>query len=264
MSFEEKVATHVPHFRAFAEKICNLTTEILDASNADDDDHLGVMGICFLSKQYDHLEGVLLLQEHKHRDAELIARSMLEGLALFLWASQKPNERPQQWREFGHVHNFRLLRQEQQLLKDLDPAHVARIEERVKALGDQFYSPRTFRALEKGEPLPDDPFTQDWTAGLSVKEVFGKIESDRQLHKYYLRFSDWHHWSFAGLARALDTKGASIKYKSDSELSSIQALAVGFQCLYQTCELVSQHFGLNFESRLEQLKNDYLKTAPPI
>ena len=252
--FETWVDGRVPILKNYSQRLIDLSAEILTQLHTPNEDHLGVMSICFLSKQFDHLNAIMLLGTH--RDSELVARSMLEGLAQFIWAVNGGQERARRWRDFGHIHNLRQLRNNPSLTTP-DSVFKERVENNVQAFGNTFYSKNALNSEKRGIMLPGDPFAIDWTC-MSVKELFGQVESDGTLYRYYMRFAEWHHWAFAGFARALDITGSSINYKPKSKVSAAQALAAGFQCLFQTCELVSQHFQLSFGPRLEDLKAEYL------
>ena len=255
-AFEAWVEGRVPVLKTYVQRLLTLSSEVLNQLHTNNEDHLGVMGICFLRKQLEHLNAIMLLGPH--RDSELIARSMLEGLAQFIWAVNGGQERARRWRDFGHIQNLRQLRNDPNPSATPHPGFQQQVENNVQSFGNTFYSKIALKKEERGEPLPDDPFAIDWTC-MSVKELFGQVESYGQLYRYYIRFSEWHHWSFAGLARALDITGPSIRYKPESTVSAAQALVVGFQCLFQTCELADKHFELSFGQRLGDLRKEYLR-----
>ena len=53
----------------------------------DPKDAASVMVLSFVTKQREHLRSVrLLLNAKQHRDAHLIARTMIEGMGRLLWA----------------------------------------------------------------------------------------------------------------------------------------------------------------------------------
>lgn len=254
MSFEERVGRRVPILETFCEQICTISEEVLLRLRASDQDPFGVMSVCFLSKQFEHLRTIRIIS--RRRDSELIARSMIEGLGQLHWAAKDKATRPALWREFGHVLQFRMLREHDELAAAVN----SETRERILSRADQlvhFYSKDARRATERGQPLPSDPFQQDWT-GCSPRTLIGQLDVNGPgLYSAYRRFSEWHHWNFAGIARALEGEGPAVSFQPESAVSSSQALAIGFQCLFQTVEVVAAHFGIETESQLSPLYENY-------
>lgn len=254
MNFEYRVAAQVPILLKNAEKLRDLSESALSELTTDMNDHFGVMAIFFLSKQYEHMKAIIALRQH--RDSELVARSMLEGLVQFVWAAQDQS-RAFDWRVYGHVHNFRQLREDPGLLSN-DPEAVKRHEEALAEYGTKFFTAKARAAESQGGEMPKDPFFKEWT-GKSLKELCGEVQADA-LYRFYRRFSDWHHWSFAGLSRALDTSNPKfVSYKPESKMSAAHALVLGFQCLYQTCEIAGKHFDLHLDESLERIRNQHFE-----
>jgi hypothetical protein len=81
---------------------------IQDVKYDDVTDHMGFMGLCFMSKQIEHLRSIcLLIDGHQYRDANLISRVMIEGTARLYWAGLKQPDRPLRWRAYSWVEEFR-------------------------------------------------------------------------------------------------------------------------------------------------------------
>ena len=59
-----------------------------------DEDALALMALCFTRREAAHLRSILaLVRAGQYRDAVLIARSMIEGVALLTWAAREPSTR---------------------------------------------------------------------------------------------------------------------------------------------------------------------------
>jgi hypothetical protein len=100
-----RAANDIRILRAFAERLLQLVEEITKPPLPyDEDDHLGFMTLCFVSKQVEHLRSIcVLVDAGRDRDAGLLARPMVEGLGLLLWAARQPCIRPLQWRGLAWV-----------------------------------------------------------------------------------------------------------------------------------------------------------------
>src|SRR3989339_687799 len=86
----------IPTLRLFVDRLFLLANEAMHTHICyDEADHLAFMSLSFVSKQIDHLKTIrILVDMGQHKDAELIARSMIEGLFLLLWAARDPSTRP--------------------------------------------------------------------------------------------------------------------------------------------------------------------------
>jgi hypothetical protein len=79
-----------------------LATDMLQHVNVDfEKDDAGFMILAFISKQIEHAESLLTLNNAgQYRDAFGLSRLMTEGLVQLNWALKKPEERPSFWRAF--------------------------------------------------------------------------------------------------------------------------------------------------------------------
>lgn len=256
MSFEEIVRGRIPVLREFADRICALTNEILNEAATNNEDNFGVMGICFLSKQLHHLKAIVHLQNH--RDAELIARSMLEGYIQLSWCSIDSDNRARQWREFGRIHNYQILKRNPRLSELLKEEAKVEFRENAENLV-HFYRASAKQKISMGKSPPPNLFVNNWFGEKTIWQLFSEVPDGTELYALYSHYSDWHHWSFAGLARALDVSANDVRYKANSPLSAAQGLTTGFQCLLKSCDIVVDHFGLDFEEKLQQIYDGYIQ-----
>jgi hypothetical protein len=68
------------------------------------DNGADVMALSFATKQLEHMRSVrTLIAVGSHRDALLIARTMLEAQAILRWAFMQTQERPDLWFWYGAI-----------------------------------------------------------------------------------------------------------------------------------------------------------------
>ena len=117
-------------------------------------------------------------------DTSLIARSMFEGLSQLLWAVQSPSDRPEKWRAFAFVRDWRQLRRDlaQGLVVPEDTKK--HIEGGIQRFGDSFLSPKARKARAAGQPLPDNPYSLNWY-GEKEKEVFKAVDGQSCVRRAY-------------------------------------------------------------------------------
>lgn len=223
-----------------------------------EEDHLGFMALCFLSKQIEHMNSILILVDNEQgRDAELIARSMIEGLGQLLWAANDAQRRALRWRAFAWIHDWRTMNAQISAGEPVDQNRRAEINTALAQYGDQFLTRCARRRRQTGMPLPPDPYCQNWT-GHNYSQILDWIQGGLLRQKLYKPFSAWHHWSPGGLGVAIVRDRNAVTFLAPSPTASATALATGFQCLVQTAELVDSHLRLGFHSRIAELREGYI------
>lgn len=224
-----------------------------------EEDHLAFMALCFVAKQVEHLTSIrTLVESGQARDATLIARSMMEGMCLLLWAAAQPSVRPLLWRSFAYVEDFRLMQEEQTAGKSIDPAEQALISQGLNLHGEQFLSKKARKAREEGKALPRDPYRPTWTEK-NVSQIFDEVKGQLLYSQVYKPVSKWTHWgvgSIGGIIRR-DAQGVRYSFQS-SPADAATALAVAFQALLQSFELLNQHLQLIKASDVEDLRVHYI------
>lgn len=107
--------------------------------------------------------------------------------------------------------------------------------------------------------MSDDPYHDNWRTGYGIKDICRDVEGE-DMHEYlYVPFSDWHHWGAAGLGQCLSRQDGYVTYSSLSHSESATALAVAFQCVLQTAEIVERNLATGVESKLSELRDDYIR-----
>jgi hypothetical protein len=253
-----KASTDMPILREFADRLLWLVDQITQPPlTYKEDDHLGFMTLCFVSKQVEHLRSIcVLIDAGRDRDAGLVARAMLEGLGLLLWASSQPVTRPLRWRGYAWVEDWRLVQKRELSGEQVDPTWKSRIDQELKALGPIMYSENANKCLRAGKPLPDDPYMK-WT-DVKAGKVLAEVGAMRLYKTIYRDTSGWGHWNVAAIGRAIERSDGGVRYSETNPEMAAVALAAGFQALFESASQLDQHFTRGFASRLVQLRDAYL------
>lgn len=212
--------------------------------------------IFFTWKQEDHADAILTLG--KHRDAQLIARSMVEGLCQLKWAANDPANRPERWRLFTWIHDWRLMQRNARFGRVVRTGKRLEIEQGIKDHGHLFEKGRPGRRRKPGR----DPYVQHWS-GKSVNHLCTEVNGQTLYDWAYTEFSDWHHWSPGGVLKALKTTDRTISFAPPTAHQVLGAFAVAFQCLFETMELANDTFKLGLEADLDEIRNAYLRDLTP-
>ena len=180
-----RVSDDIPILHALAERLLQLAGEITKPPLPyDEDDHLGFMTLSFVSKQMEHLRSIcILVDAGRDRDAGLIARVMVEGLGLLLWAARQPATRPLQWRGYAWVVDWRLVRQMEQSGVQIDPSRMSQIDRQLKTLGSIMFSTKAQKAHQAGNSLPTDPCRR-WR-DLKTHDVLTEVAGERLYETIY-------------------------------------------------------------------------------
>lgn len=235
-----------------ADRLLALIDEMHVEIKLTEEDHLGFMAANFLSKQYDHLRSIILLEPS--RDVILIARSMIEGLCQLLWAARDPLVLPLKWRTFSCIEDWRNLRKYLARGDFVDPVKQAAVNANLEKYGNEFFNRKSRGAREKGNPLPKDPYCRDWRCGMSIKDVCEEVGGSDLYERLYTNWSGWHHWSPGGFSASLTRQDDRLIYTTLSSTDAASALASGFQCVIQTAEITNDHLNMGFEKAIDQLK----------
>jgi hypothetical protein len=242
--------------REWLDRLVRLADQMAQGSTYSEEDHLGFMALCFVSKQIDHARSVSALIPS--RDAILIARTMIEGLAQLLWAAKDPNGLPLKWRQFVWVHDWRLMRQMIARGEIVDEERRFSIEAGLRQFGEQFLTPKGREARNKGTGMPADPYHSSWRCGQQIRQICESVGGEVLYKRLYEPFSDWHHWGAGGLGQAIVRQGNQVFYSSLSDRDSASAIATAFQCLVQTAEILNGRLALGFGPKLAELRESYV------
>lgn len=255
IEMEASALSLVPRHESYLSKLRALSREIIADIEVPADDHFGFVAVQFHAKQLDHAQAMLLLAGHP--DAQLVARTMLEGLALLKWCHHDPQIRALRWRMFPLVIEWRHSRASNSPENALQAAALADLESRISAHGDLLLSKRALKARRSGRPKPTDPYIRDWYDA-QLKDVFDAVKGQFLYSGAYNFASEWIHWSPGGMVTSIAITDDSMRYSSSSPVIRTSALGEAFRSLAETTILVAQHFGLPQTGELELIANEYL------
>lgn len=257
MQDNTKINQAIVKLRHFAECLLNLEGDLTSMTKYRDDNDFHFIALCYLAMQKTHLQSILRLEDS--RDSILIARAMVEKLCLLLWASEEPEIRGSQWRQFVFIDDWRKLRAKRNSGKHIDPTTEAEVKVGVNQYGARFLSATAQKCLASGKSLPADPYSKNWYAG-SIRDIAVQVDAEDLYVEVYKPFSEWVHGSPSGIAPTIELNSdGNISYVPSSPPYTATALSVGFQSLIQTMEAVASDLNPDGLDRIVNLKNQFLK-----
>lgn len=192
-----------------------------------------VMCLLHLSRQCDHMHGILKMRAHP--DGVLIARSMLEGYFLLLWAHQDHN-RARAWRAFALVHDWRTALR-RRAAGDPEPLKAAPdLVRRLNEEGERFLKPK--RCLSELESW-NDPFYNDWLCGKKIRDIAKEIDALPIYKGFYASVSGWHHWDIGSLAAVVERTDKGLVYRGANDRDVLAAYITGARVLRNVVEIAS-------------------------
>ena len=250
-----KAIQDIPNLIQFVDKLVKLTDAITQQAEFDEMDHLGLMSLCFVCKQNEHLRSIrILVESGQYRDAGLIARSMIEGLCILIWAARKPQERPLQWKSYVWVEDYRLMQKKEKAGEKIDPATKSRITEQLSKYGAYFLKNKNNKINDLHSS--DDPYRKKWMVQ-NVRDVCKEVEGDKLYEIIYRETSQWIHWTIKGISSAIRRDDSIFRYTNTSEDIGATALASGFQSLFESAKLCNDHMKLGFDNKLNNIREEY-------
>lgn len=254
-----KARTDLLKLRSFADRLGSLVAQMIDPGGSlDDQDHLGFMALCFVGAQMEHVRSVCVLVDNgQDRDAALVARTMIEGLCQLKWAAQKPSARPEVWRAYSLVEDWRLMRSQSD--EEVDQPYRQKIEQRLSQYGPGFWSDKARKRKSEGKRLPADPYRRDWH-GQTALQIFEDVDGKSLYERIYRVTSGWIHWNPKAIGTALERSSVTVDYTIRSPNNAATALAGSFQALFESAQLLNNHFDLGYSDQLEKLYIDYSAT----
>lgn len=258
----EKATEAIPILNRYVGKAMELAEAILSADiRCDiDEDHFGFMALCFLSEQVGYLRAITkLVQRGLGKPAGLVARSMVEGMALLRWSGANP-DRPKRWRLYAWISDFRTMRRDEKAGKAIDAQKKAGIEGTLKVHADQFLSSKARKNKDAGKRLPEDPYVRSWYEPNSLADIFEQIKGAKPLYeRIYRTESERTHWSVGSLGRNIRRTERGVTYAGDSSPEDdATALAVGFQSLVETLLDIDEHLQLGRGGEICSLRDRYV------
>lgn len=230
-----------------------------------EDDHFGFMAYSFCTKQIEHAKSLLALVSAKRFvDTLIIGRSLLEGMALLIWASSNKDERARKWRAFVFVSDYRLA------MEQVAKGQNIEIEARNNMIAGltEFGVP----FLKKGKELIIDFVTDNFKSGwvlddedkrIFTEDYFREIGADLN-YGIYLDMSDWIHWNVRGLGLNLVRNGDYLSYDFQSKRSAGYSLSSSIQAIIHSFEVLDAHFNLGMSGALRRIESQYLEKVSAV
>ena len=249
----------IPKLSGFVDLALALADEImLSRIRYDESNDFSFMCLGFMSKQVEHIRSIrVLVDQRQYRDAELVARSAMEGFSLLFWAKENPS-RPSMWRNFIWVEDYRLMLKQEEAGEKIQAENKIQIEKQLKAKGDIYLTKKNRAKQKKDERLPRDPYRQNWH-GSTLQKICNEVGTSLYYDAIYRGTSQWTHWTPSSIGRAIHRESGKVMYSGNAPDSGARALACGFQSLFQTLELMNAHLQLGFTVSLEELADAYTK-----
>ena len=244
-------------FVCFLQRLVDLLRPAPDGIEFKEQDHFALMCLCFLSRQTRHAEAVIRLKDHP--DAELITRSMVEGLVQFLWTAGDPGPRARRWREYAAVYDWKLFHQKRENGEEVPEKEAEEIRARMELHGDQFLTARGRQADASERPLGPTCYHDNWYGGGKLRDLFGDVQAQRLYDIPYGAFSAWHHWDISSLAARFEWSNDPLLFTFSLEGPSVGTVPVAFQCLLRTGQVADSHLSLGIGEELSELKAEYLE-----
>jgi hypothetical protein len=261
---EKKAVQDLPFFREKCEQLHDIAINIgQSVKSCGRDDRLALMGLCFLNKQIEHMESALMLvKAGQYRDASLIVRSMIEGLAQILHLRPDPQGLAKRYVDFASVTSWRKMNMRIKAGQPPDPETQEQIAAGIKSVGPQFYTAKAKECLAANKLLPADPYWKNWT-GKNYSQLLRDANGGELVDFVYGAFSEWHHWSPEGFETSLRWENANhMNFLPPPINLGAKTLRCAFQCLFQQASFVDGYFHSGFDARLAAIREDYLTNRP--
>ena len=238
-------------------RAARLALKVVHSVRYSEDDHLAFMILAYLSKLIEQARSVrILVRKAAARDAELVARSMMEGMATLLWAAQEPTTRPFQWRGFAYVVDFRLMETRRASGETIDPEDENRIQTFLSTHSATFEDPS-----RAGRP---DPYYRTWRQGVTIREIFDSVDGEVLYRELYGPSSDWTHSGTESMGQAIQRAGSTVRWTHNDAPTAATALATAFQSLDAATRLAIAHFDAGkFRARLDSLRSSFVGRFSP-
>lgn len=249
----------LPVLTALADEVLTLSDCIGSAQVAIGDvghsakERAGLMTVSYVGKQDEHLRSIrVLIHAGQHRDAFLIARTMIEGLAQVLWAHKHQPHGPDEWFWYEAVEDWRQLQINKSDGLIVDAEIVAIAQQLLDQYGSNYYTSKAVEKVNAGEPLPADPYRRKWSR-MDAASIFYHVQGEELYRVVYRVASDWVHWSPRSMRLPFANEGSVEKYVIGDASRAAQALAAGGLSLLQTLDIVNTHFQLGAENQLSAI-----------
>lgn len=245
----------IPKLHSYAVELADLTREMLPKVRHEEYDHLMFMTSTFVCKQLGHTKSVLtLVDSGQHADALSIARVMVEGLAILLWANVEPNERPLNWRAYVLIDQFK---------RSVGQPDYSEHQEYLETMLDKYcrnYLYKDYKNKPQREITPDS-YLSNWRRDkdndknklntITIEKIFDAVGLKDVHDGFYDPASGWLHWDSFSMAQTIERKAdGGIICGIDKKYMGVQAISNAIFALFGSTRLLDEHLKLGFSDRL--------------
>lgn len=211
------------------------------------------MAISFASKQEEHLRSLRrLVSAGQHRDAFLIARTMIEGIVQLRWALDNQPDGPDLWFWYCAIEDWRQLNRNRDDGVDIDPGVETISRKLLDEHGEKYYTDKATKKSESGKPLTADPYRRKWN-DLDAASMFNAVEWRALYETVYRSASNWMHWNPRSMMLAAGSDGNLQTQSSEDPSRAAQALAAGVFSHMQLLALIDSLFFIGWKDDLDTL-----------
>lgn len=214
----------------------------------------------FMCKQLSHARSVLLLADsEQYKDALSIARVMIKGYALLLWAKELPTERPLSWRAYVLIDQFR-----HSFGQPDYSDHQADLETMLDRYCRKFLKDDSKNKLQ--HDIRPDNYLSNWRRDnennknkfitIPIEKIFDDVGLSEIHDNLYDSASGWLHWDSFSMAETIERRAdGSIAFGDDPQYLGAAALASAIQALFGSASLLDKYLQLGFSDRLADFHN---------
>ena len=250
-SLERRAEADLPDLVQYLDDALSLTGRLVPSIKYSKDDYLGFIIPAFLRKLEEQARSVQMLVFNDHgRDAELVARSMLETMISALWIARDP-DRARQWQGYAYIEDWRLAEKRPDI--PISPERRQAIDNFLLKYGKFYEDPH-----KRGK---SDPYYNNWRCGVSIRQMSKEVEGDILYNELYGPFSDWIHAGPKSVGLAIERRGTTFKWNPAPPSVKATALCVSFQSIAEVLKIAVAHFHLNadIESEVSSLIEQYIQ-----
>ena len=246
----------IQNLRTSVAELSDLAHEMINQVKFKESDHLGFMEGTFVCKQLEHLKSIsVLVGANQNRDAWVLSRIMLEGLAILDWVALKP-ELAFNWKAYGWVEQFKRSYSQSNY-----PENRAETELMLNTCCRQYLKPGSKDKPQ--EKITPNDYLKNWKMDTNgsgkfiekrIKEIFNETGLGQYYEAFYTTASGWLHWDSLSIAEAIQ-RGADgrIMYGTESKHMGGAALTSGFIALLGSAGLLNDHLNLGFSDHLRNM-----------
>ncbi|CAN5822466.1 hypothetical protein BH24DEI2_BH24DEI2_20630 [soil metagenome] len=211
-----------------------------------------------------HLQSILaLIETQNYRDADLIARVMIEGIAYLRWAAEKPEIRAYRWRAFAWLVDLKNLQQQDCLGENVDLEYKQRVLEKIDKHEQILLKPKYLDIDEKDIPSdPEKRYIKDWFVNelgekAKLKDIVESTSVSEALWSIYERTSDRVHWQIEDIKINRESHGNIFVEQQKVEVWDCCSVAIF--ALRASLDLLVARLNLHRREHLEMFDVEFQK-----